>query len=70
MKLNRRAGREDGDDRVEVHLCPKCGGDNIDPPGAADGMLVKYYCKDRGYDGRVVVQRTAVIHEDETVDVI
>lgn len=70
MKLDKRPNGEMDDDRVDVYLCPRCGGINMSPAGPADGMLANYNCDDCGYDGKVAMLRTAIIHEDDSVDIV
>ena len=60
---------DDGDFRIPIFVCPKCRTGRIIPKGAIDASYSPRSC-DCGYYGKLIVMYTAVVHEDETVDLI
>lgn len=69
MRLDKMVDDEDGDFRIPIFVCPQCGTGRIIPKCAVDAYSSNHSC-DCGYYGKLIVMYTAVVHEDETVDII
>ncbi|MCK5415538.1 MAG: hypothetical protein KAJ35_09165 [Thermoplasmata archaeon] len=69
MRLDKMVDDEDGDFRIPIFVCPKRRTERIIPKGAVDASYLNHTC-DCGYYGKLIVMYTAVVHEDETVDII
>ena len=64
MKLDKRIEKKKQKDVVTALVCPDCGGTNVDYElGLITGR--KYSCPDCGYIGAFILERKAIVDEDD-----